>query len=238
MLVVYNERYGLGQHDPSALSILIRDTGRGWITMKKKCSRCGEEKELEEFCKNKRSNDGLHSCCRECNKKLAKKWRESNPDKVKTYNKDHYIEQVKWRKNNIERVHIANRKWDHKNREKESKRKKVYFSKRYHSDSFFKYKLNCRNIVHQAVYRGKPYKTKTRMFILLGCSFENLWEHLLSTWKNRYGVEYMGEEFNIDHIIPLATAETKEDIAKLCHYTNLQMLTPEDNRAKADKMFF
>lgn len=36
--------------------------------MKKKCTKCGEEKELEEFAKNKRGKFGRQSECRKCNK--------------------------------------------------------------------------------------------------------------------------------------------------------------------------
>ena len=36
----------------------------------------------------------------------------------------------------------------------------------------------------------------------------------------------------IDHIVPLATATTENEVLKLCHYKNLQLLTAEDNLAK------
>jgi hypothetical protein len=40
--------------------------------MKKKvCARCGEIKPHEEFHKNSRSADGLHSYCKTCNKEKA-----------------------------------------------------------------------------------------------------------------------------------------------------------------------
>ena len=39
-------------------------------------------------------------------------------------------------------------------------------------------------------------------------------------------------KYHIDHIVPLATAQTEEDVIKLCHYTNLQLLTAKDNLEK------
>lgn len=51
------------------------------------------------------------------------------------------------------------------------------------------------------------------------------------TWENR-GL-YNGElnyGWDIDHIIPLASAEKEEDIIRLNHYTNLQPLCSYTNR--------
>ncbi len=49
------------------------------------------------------------------------------------------------------------------------------------------------------------------------------------SWEN------MGK-WHVDHIIPLATAKTEDEVIKLCHYSNLQPLWAEDNWAKSDKI--
>ena len=58
-------------------------------------------------------------------------------------------------------------------------------------------------------------------------------------WENR-GL-FNGEinyGWDIDHIIPLSTAKTKEDLIKLNHYTNLQPLCSKINRyIKKDNLF-
>lgn len=40
----------------------------------------------------------------------------------------------------------------------------------------------------------------------------------------------------IDHIIPLSIAKNEEEVIKLCHYTNLQLLRAEDNIKKGNKI--
>ncbi len=70
---------------------------------------------------------------------------------------------------------------------------------------------------------------------LLGCSWEELKEHLEShfvegmCWSRRW-------EIDIDHHIPLATAKTLEDIVALSHYTNLRPLFRKVNQSKGSRM--
>jgi hypothetical protein len=51
------------------------------------------------------------------------------------------------------------------------------------------------------------------------------------SWDN-YG--FYG--WHIDHVIPLSSAKTEEEVYKLCHYTNLQPLWAEDNLKKGSKI--
>ena len=77
---------------------------------------------------------------------------------------------------------------------------------------------------------------KNKTFDIVGCSPEFLKEHLEKqfisgmTWENR-------NEWHIDHIIPLSSAKTEDELYKLCHYTNLQPLWAEDNLKKSNKIF-
>ena len=73
---------------------------------------------------------------------------------------------------------------------------------------------------------------------ITGCSNQVLYNHLISTWEKRYGDKWVGQPCNIDHIIPLVTASTKEEKEKLFFYKNLQLLTQEDNMRKNTKLDF
>jgi len=72
---------------------------------------------------------------------------------------------------------------------------------------------------------------------LVGCDLQTLKEYIEKqfkegmTWENHgfYG-------WHIDHIIPLGTAKTEEEMIKLCHYTNLQPLWALENLRKSKKI--
>jgi hypothetical protein len=76
---------------------------------------------------------------------------------------------------------------------------------------------------------------RNKTFDIVGITPQELKEHLEKqfisgmTWENR-------NEWHIDHIIPLSSAKTEEELYKLCHYTNLQPLWAEDNLKKSNKI--
>lgn len=71
---------------------------------------------------------------------------------------------------------------------------------------------------------------------LVGCSKEFLLLHLESTARQRYGTNgYRKRKYEIDHIIPLETAKTEDEVKALWHWTNLQYLKPRDNRSKGGR---
>lgn len=59
--------------------------------------------------------------------------------------------------------------------------------------------------------------------------------YLEYTFFLNYGIEYVGQEVHIDHIIPISYAKNEEQVLNLNNYTNLQYLTPEDNISKSNK---
>ena len=102
---------------------------------------------------------------------------------------------------------------------------------------------NIRTLI-QVSFKNSGYSKKTKTQEILGCSFEEFELHLESqfedwmTWDNK--ALYNGElnyGWDIDHKIPLASAETEEDIIRLNHYTNLQPLCSRINRdIKRDRL--
>ena len=77
----------------------------------KRCTKCGEVKELSEFYKRKGTKDGFFGHCKACVKIHNAKRQKENPEKAREYI-------AKWRKENTEKARANNAKWAKKNPEK------------------------------------------------------------------------------------------------------------------------
>ena len=72
---------------------------------------------------------------------------------------------------------------------------------------------------------------------ILGCTINDFKTHIENnfkdgmTWDN---YSYYG--WHIDHIIPLSSANSDEELMKLCHFTNLQPLWYLENLKKSNKL--
>jgi hypothetical protein len=90
------------------------------------------------------------------------------------------------------------------------------------------------------------YSKTTNPYEILGCSYEDFKTHIESkfeSWMNWDNYGLCNNEFNygwdIDHIIPCASAITEEELLKLNHYSNLQPLCSHINRnLKRDRLDF
>jgi hypothetical protein len=109
------------------------------------------------------------------------------------------------------------------------------------------YKLKCylRTNIKRTLHE-KSFSKKCKTYEILGCSYEEFKSYLESkfeywmTWDNhgnpKDGVLEPNKTWDIDHIIPISSGLTEEDIIRLNHYTNLQPLCSYVNRfIKRDK---
>ena len=211
--------------------------------MRKKCSRCNEEKELTEFYKDKRASDGASSACKKCLLKQQKKYsiehktqrevyikeyREKHKQKLKEYKANYHLQHK-------EEQNKKSKEYYYSNKDNIVKNNVEYTKKRCKNDPLYAFILHARGITNHALRKGGGSPRKAEEF--LGCSLGYAREHLLKTWFKRYGKEYSGEPYQIDHIVPLSLATTRDDAILLLHYTNIQMLTPEDNIRKGKSLF-
>lgn len=173
-----------------------------------------------------------------------KKHYEKIKEKLKEYKADYYQKNKERLRKKFHEYYLENteqlkdyqKEYRINNHEKYYKRKLKYKYNRITNDEIFKLKEQLRNMLRWS-FRRKGYLKSERTKTIIGCDIDFLIKYLKETYKNNYGVEWDGKEkVHIDHIIPLATANSEEEIIKLCHYTNLQLLKAEDNLQKNDKL--
>ena len=207
------------------------------------CSKCGRELPLDSFYKNKSKKYGVEGECKDCSKARVKEYYEQNKEKISIRTKEYQEknkEQIKLDKKeyyekNKEKLSLQKKEYYKTNKEAEIKKVTEYRKKRLKEDKFFAFTNRVRNLIRISISK-KGYTKKSKTSEIVGCTFEQLKEHLENTWYNNYGTPYNGEPVHIDHIIPLSSAKNEEDVIKLCHYTNLQYLKTEDNMKKHDKL--
>ena len=220
----------------------------------KKCSTCKIEKELIEFVKDNTKKDGLRSQCKSCtklwrennkeyhkewknnNKEYYKEWNNNNKEYYKKNNKEYHKEYNKeWRKNNKEKI----KKYYYNNKNKINYDKNQYQKNKRKTNHLFKLSTNIRTLINNLI-KTKDYQKNTKTESILGCSFKEFKNHLESqfeSWMNwdnygnpKDGIFEFNKTWDIDHIMPIASALNEEEVLKLNHYTNLQPLCSKTNR--------
>ena len=181
--------------------------------MTKICKKCNIIKDLSDFYKHK-------AVCKKCHNQISKAYRDENKDTIR----------------------VSRKKWELKNKEKRKKSRRDQLREKRKKNILFAIRSSISRSIRSSIIRNGFSKNNKTEFIL-GCSFEEFKIYLESkfeewmTWDNR-GL-YNGEfnyGWDIDHIIPVSSAKTEEEIYKLNHYTNLQPLCSKINRdIKSDK---
>lgn len=203
----------------------------------KECSLCKITKNVNCFSKNKKSKDGVASQCIEC---FDIHYTKPNHEELKLYWKERYNsnrqQRIQYSKeyaeNNIEKVKKYKKNHYEKNKDVIKERVRLSHNRRRKEDPIFKLKAQMRLWIYRFL-KNKSQSSET----IIGCNpsflkeyIENLWEPGM-TWEN-----WSPNGWHVDHIIPLSSAKTEEDLLKLNHYTNLRPLWAEDNLAKGAKI--
>lgn len=182
---------------------------------------------------------------KEKQKEYQKQWYQDNKERIleqtKQYrldNKEKISERKKqYRLDNKERIKEYQKEYNLDNKERIREQSNQYQKEQYHSDPLFKFKMNCRSRTRQA-FKQKSWKKNGGTEKLLGCDYKTAMNHIESQFvgKNKWMNWNNHGEWEIDHIIPLTSANTKEEMNPLFNYKNLQPLLAEDNRRKGDRI--
>jgi hypothetical protein len=93
-----------------------------------------------------------------------------------------------------------------------------------------KLKWNTKTLLRNTL-RNRQHKKETKLQSILGCTIAAFKDHIARqftkgmTWEN-YG------EWELDHIVPLSSAATGEEVIALFHHTNVRPLWKVANRSK------
>ena len=165
-------------------------------------------------------------------KELNKRRREENKEENKAYMKDYY-------ELNKEKLAAQKKVWSANNKDKvkgyrdaRKPKKNEYHRNRRKTDDLYALSSRLRNRTSKA-FRLGGYSKNTKTQEMLGCDWATLKIHIEKQFTKTMSWS-KPETFHIDHIKPLANAKTKEELIELCHYTNLQPLSPEINLMKSN----
>ena len=188
------------------------------------CSKCGEEKELELFQKNKRYKGGHVGWCKSCVSIYRSQYNATHRAEISAY-REQYAANHRVEKAAYAAAHRA---------EKAAYNKK-YMNNRYHTDPAFKLLCNIRSRLGQVIKRNTKSDSTMK---LVGCSIEHLKEHLENQFTDGMTWEkVMSGEIHVDHIRPCSLFDlSKEENQRECfNFKNLQPLWAEDNLRKSNK---
>jgi hypothetical protein len=183
------------------------------------CSKCNIEKFLGDFPKDKNRNDGHYVYCKQCRKLTY----QANSNLIKEKSRNYYNDN---KEKNHAKILQPNRFWIKNNPTYTTEIKKI--------DPKFKMIKNVRRRLNRFIRSSKLTKRNTTIH-LIGCTPDELKTYIENKFDNNMSWENQGM-WHIDHIIPLSSAKTEDDLIKLCHYTNLQPLWAKDNLRKSNKL--
>jgi len=211
------------------------------------CNLCSTEKPLPEYAKQESAIDGLQNKCKAC----QKRYRENNKQK-----NDAYIK--KYRAENKEKIAVSVKAYSEKNSEKIADYLALYYGKNKKS-ILEKQKERKQDICHnRRVYKKKRmkedpvYAMAHRLGVLmrnalkhsgylksrktleaLGCTSAQFKDHLERqflkgmTWDNR-------DLWQLDHIMPISSAKTEQEVYDLSHMTNIRPMWAKENMVKSN----
>ena len=213
----------------------------------KTCCKCKIALPLTNFGKLKASKDGHRYDCKGC----RKQYRDDNKVHIKAKNSKYYAA-------NKEQLNNANRERQIVNRDRYNEQRKEYRSRddvkahiaqknkeylpikkakikeKRKTDLTFQLSEILRSKIHKML-AGK----KTSYESYIGCNIQWLKKWLEYRFDSLMRWDNLGTYWQIDHVLPICQFDFSKELDKhVCfHWTNLQPLPKNDNRAKSGTIF-
>lgn len=186
-----------------------RDKNKEFTPVTEKiCGVCKVLKLQKEFNLSKRLKHGLTRECKVCRVEISKERYSRKKEKIKARTSEYY----------------------YANKPTIMKKALIYQKKRLKTDHMYLMSRRLRNRLYHAL-KNKNWKKHTKFTQYIGCDQESLINHIQKQFTENMSWENQGE-WHIDHIVPLDSAQTEEELYRLCHYTNLQPMWALDNIRK------
>ena len=216
------------------------------------CRICNLEKGLVDF-HFRKDNQKFRTECKSCGYKTQKERNSKKINQIKEYkrnyfqkNKEKILERKRHlRQSDLKKYKEETKKYYEKTKELQKERKinwinsnrkkyNNYWTNRKKTDVEFTLITNMRSRICNYL-NSKNISKNNKTFYIVGCTPKQLKEHLEKqfvdgmSWDNR-------KDWHIDHIVPLSSAKTEEELIKLFHFSNLQPLWAIDNIKKSNKI--
>lgn len=170
-----------------------------------------------------------------------KAWRDKNRERLNEQARERYKEDpqaAKARKDRYvaahqEQVKAANKRYKQENRQKATD----YERTRRQTDPIHRFRSSFVCLI-RGYLRKKGYKGGKSTWEVVGCDFDAFLAYIRSQFSDGMTIENYGHgkgRWNIDHIVPISTAQNDEDLERLNHYTNLRPMWATDNYRKSKK---
>ena len=213
------------------------------------CTGCDSFKTLDSFSKRKDAPFGTEPRCRECQKKKPSTFRRIEEEKQKRIQAKKILHQsvidngkvclvcdtmkpyssfgksIKFKDGFLERCNDCAE-------ERKKELSKKYNRKKYErimNDPIAKSRKNARRMILSAFrYVGSKKNAKTYEIIGLNAGKFEQWLRDVSDVKPET------HDVHIDHIIPISSAQSHDEVLALSHFSNLQWLAHDENIRKRD----
>ena len=135
-----------------------------------------------------------------------------------------------YRQKNAAKIKLAKQKYGVENRDKIAKA----LANRRANNPTVRMANSMRRSIRRYLDAGQ--KGEMSSFEIIGCSKDDLRKHLESKFRDGMTWGNYGKHWHIDHVVPLISAKSEDEIKRLCHWTNLQPLTVFENISKGSKI--
>lgn len=194
----------------------------------KPCTKCGEEKPLDDFHRDRSRKDGRHRWCKECLRQRRNEWYWKNRETNLAY-------QAEWREANVEKKRASDKRWREANPERKRATDAASRERRKEelADYFRDYFQANKN---DPAFRAKRQEVKRRRRAREYDAYVEavVFDTILLRDLGHCGIcgkPIMELTIELDHIIPLVAGGTHEP-------DNIQLAHRTCNRRKSSKVNF